>query len=57
MQRIDAEGLGDRVGSISFIATLPAAEREAVRSAARALAASGPVELANETEVYVCRLR
>jgi len=56
-QRLDAEGLEARVGSISFIASLPPAERERVLSAARALAKDGPVTLPYRTEVLTCRRR
>jgi SAM-dependent methyltransferase len=53
-QELDADGLADRVGSISFIATLDAAERERVLRAARALAGDGRVTLRYVTEVQVC---
>ena len=39
---LDADGMVDRVGSISFVPTLPAAERERLIAAARELAAAGP---------------
>jgi ubiquinone/menaquinone biosynthesis C-methylase UbiE len=53
-QTLDAEGMADRVGSISFVASLPPAERAQVLDAARALAASGPVAVPYRTEVQVC---
>ena len=49
----DADGLADRVASISFIASLPADERERVVAAARELAADGPVTVPYRTEVFV----
>jgi SAM-dependent methyltransferase len=52
-QTLDADGLADRVGSISFIASLPEAERARVLVAARALAAEGPVSVPYRTEVQV----
>jgi ubiquinone/menaquinone biosynthesis C-methylase UbiE len=53
-QKLDADGLADRVGSISFIAALPEAERERVLRSARALAAEGAVTVRYRTEVQVC---
>jgi SAM-dependent methyltransferase len=53
----DADGLADRVASISFIASLPADERERVVAAARELAAEGPVTVAYRTEAFVCDRR
>jgi SAM-dependent methyltransferase len=53
-QTLDAAGLADRVGSISFISTLSAGERGRVVAAARALAASGPVTICYQTDVLVC---
>jgi SAM-dependent methyltransferase len=53
----DAEGLADRVASISFIASLPTDERERVVAAARELAADGPVTVPYRTEVFVCDRR
>ena len=50
----DADGLGDRVASISFIASLPPHERERVVAAARELAEDGPVTVPYRTEVFVC---
>ena len=49
----DADGLADRVASISFIASLPADEREQTVAAARELAADGPVTVPYRTEVFV----
>jgi SAM-dependent methyltransferase len=53
----DANGLADRVASISFIASLPVAEHERVVAAARELAADGPVTIPYQTEVFVCDRR
>jgi SAM-dependent methyltransferase len=53
-QTLDADGMSDRVGSISFIASLPPAEHVRVLERARALAASGPVTIPHRTEVQVC---
>jgi SAM-dependent methyltransferase len=53
-QLLDADGLADRVGSISFIASLPEAERASALSAARALADDGPVRVPYRTEVHLC---
>jgi SAM-dependent methyltransferase len=50
-QLLDADGMADRVGSISFIASLPDEERAAVLRAARELAADGPVTIPLRTEV------
>lgn len=50
-QVLDADGLADRVGSISFIASLTPEERAPVLTAARALAAGGPVSVRYRTEV------
>jgi SAM-dependent methyltransferase len=52
-QILDADGLAARVGSISFIAALPDAERAVVLSAARELAADGPVTVPYRTELQV----
>jgi SAM-dependent methyltransferase len=54
---LDADGLVDRVGSISFIAALPDAEREPVLDRVRALAreGQGPVRLGYVTEAYLFR--
>jgi SAM-dependent methyltransferase len=53
-QVLDADGMAARVGSISFIASLPPAEHARVLDAARALAESGPVTIPYRTEVQVC---
>ena len=50
----DADGLADRVASISFISSLPADERSRVAAAARELAADGPVTVPYRTEVLIC---
>ena len=50
-QHLDADGMADRVGSISFIASLPDDERAAVLHAARELAAAGPVTIPLRSEV------
>ncbi len=54
-QLVDADGLVDRVGSISFIAALPDAEREQVLARIRALAADRepPLRLGYINEAYV----
>jgi SAM-dependent methyltransferase len=52
-QTLDADGLADRVLSISFIAALPPAERNSVDARVRELAAEAPVELRYVTEVSV----
>jgi len=54
-QVLDADGVADRVGSISFIASLPDEERAQVVSAARALAADGPLTVPYRTQVQICR--
>ena len=53
-QMLDADGLEARVASISFIASLPAGEREDVLERVRELAADGPVVMPYRTEVLVC---
>jgi SAM-dependent methyltransferase len=53
-QMLDADGLADRVASISYIASLPDDERAGVIAAARELAADGPVRVAYRTEVLIC---
>jgi SAM-dependent methyltransferase len=52
-QVLDADGMADRVGSISFVASLPDEERAEVLAAARALAADGPVTVPYRTEVQI----
>ena len=58
-QRVDADGLVDRVGSTSFIAALPDAERERVLARIRALAADcePPLRLGYINEAYVYERR
>ena len=51
-QRLNADGLADRVLSVSFMAALPEDERAAVERRVRALA-SEPVELRYVTELFV----
>ncbi|HJS94892.1 MAG TPA: class I SAM-dependent methyltransferase [Solirubrobacteraceae bacterium] len=53
-QRFDADGLVDRVASVSFIAALDDAERERVLGRVRSLAldAGRPLRLGYSTEVY-----
>jgi ubiquinone/menaquinone biosynthesis C-methylase UbiE len=53
-QTLDADGMADRIGSISFVASLPPADHARVLDAARALAESGPVTIPYRTEVQVC---
>jgi len=52
-QILDADGLVDRVLSISFIAALPDDERRAVEARARELARDAPVELRYITELAI----
>jgi SAM-dependent methyltransferase len=54
-QRLDADGLAARVGSISFIASLGAAERERVLQRAREIAGAGTVTVPYRTEVQMWR--
>jgi SAM-dependent methyltransferase len=56
-QTLDAEALVAREASISFIAALPAPERERVLGEIRALAEGGPVTVTYATEVYVADRR
>ena len=56
-QRLGAGELGQRVASISFIASLPEAEHDRVVVAAGKLADGGPVTLAQRTDVHVYPLR
>jgi hypothetical protein len=53
-QVLDADGMADRIGSISFIASLPDEDRARVLARVRALAAGGPVTVPYRTEVLVC---
>jgi SAM-dependent methyltransferase len=50
-QVLDADGVADRVGSVSFIAKLPDEVRAQVLADARGLAAAGPVTLRYVAEV------
>ena len=52
-QPLDADGLADRVGSVSYIASLGEIERAPLLAAARELAAGGVVSLHYRTEVFV----
>jgi SAM-dependent methyltransferase len=52
-QTLDADGMADRIGSISFVAALPADERARLIAAARELAADGPLTIPYRTEVQV----
>jgi SAM-dependent methyltransferase len=52
-QALDADGLADRVLSISFVAALPDGERRLVETRVRALAADMPVELRYVAELFV----
>ena len=52
-QRLDADGMADRIGSISFIASLPDQQRAEVLREARALGADGPVTIPYRTEVQI----
>jgi SAM-dependent methyltransferase len=56
-QHLDADGMADRIGSISFIASLPDEERAKVLEEARALAAGGPVTVPYRTEVQIAERR
>jgi ubiquinone/menaquinone biosynthesis C-methylase UbiE len=56
-QQLDADGLADWVGSISFIAALEPGVRGSLLAAVRSLAASGRVTVPYTTEVQVCRRR
>jgi hypothetical protein len=52
-QTLDADGLVDRVLSISFIVALPDDERRAVEAQVRGLAGDAPVELRYVTELAI----
>jgi SAM-dependent methyltransferase len=54
-QRLDADGMAARVGSISFVAALDAPERERVVERARAIAGEGTVNVPYRTEVLLWR--
>ena len=53
VQQLSREGLVERALSTSFIAALPAAEREVVAERVRALAPTEPVALAYTSELFV----
>jgi SAM-dependent methyltransferase len=55
VQRLDADGLADRVGSTSFIAALDEAERAPLLERVRALAGGGAVDVPYVCEVHVWR--
>jgi len=52
-QHLDADGLVDRIASISFIASLDEDERTKVLAAARTLAGSAGVTIRQDTEVHL----
>jgi SAM-dependent methyltransferase len=52
-QSLDADGLADRIASVSFIAALDEKERTKVLGAARALAGADRVTIRQDTEVQV----
>ena len=52
-QCLDADGLADRVASVSFIAALDETERTNVLRAARDLAGADGVTIGQDTEVQV----
>jgi SAM-dependent methyltransferase len=54
-QRLDADGMAARVGSISFIAALDEPERNRVLERARAIAGPGTVTVPHRTEVLMWR--
>jgi SAM-dependent methyltransferase len=54
-QRLDADGLADRVGSTSFIAALAEPERARVLERVRALAGEGPVDVPYVCEIHLWR--
>jgi SAM-dependent methyltransferase len=54
-QRLDADGLADRVGSTSFIAALPESERTKVLERVRALVDGDTVDVPYVCEVHVWR--
>jgi SAM-dependent methyltransferase len=53
-QSVDADGLADRFGSVSYIAALDEGRRAEFLAAVRALAGTGRVTVRYETEVQVC---
>ena len=56
-QELDADGLADLFGSVSYIATLDEPERERVLNRVRTLAGDGRVTLRYDTEVHVAERR
>jgi SAM-dependent methyltransferase len=54
-QRLDADGLADRVGSTSFVAALDDATRESLLARVRALAPNGPLDVPYECEIHLWR--
>ena len=56
-QELDAAGLADRFGSVSFIAALDEPERSRLLGRIRALAGDGRVTLRYDTEVHVAERR
>jgi ubiquinone/menaquinone biosynthesis C-methylase UbiE len=54
-QRLDADGLADRVGSTSFIAALADPERARVLERVRELAGEGPVDVPYVCEIHLWR--
>lgn len=56
-QRLDADGMAARVGSISFIAALDEPERKRVLERARAIVGEGTVTVPYRTEVLMWRRR
>ncbi len=54
-QRLDADGLVDRFGSVSFVAASPRQRRAELHAALRALAPGGSVTLRYRTEVEILR--
>jgi SAM-dependent methyltransferase len=54
-QRLDADGLADRVGSTSFVAALDDATREPLLARVRALATDGPLDVPYECEIHLWR--
>jgi len=52
-QRLDADGLADRIASVSFIAALEEKERTKVLRAARALSGGSSVTIRHDTKVQV----
>jgi SAM-dependent methyltransferase len=54
-QRLDGDGLVDRFGSVSFVASLGDAQRAELHAAVRELAGGGTVTLRYRTEVEILR--